>query len=618
MSIYTEVSAHAYPATLVAGNDWTPYTGENPAFTVQRTPYGQVEGGDYVRGSNNPATPASALRYTVAQLAPTEIASNFTLVTQVTGYDTINISWGWPKTYEGWEKLAVIKSGFGYPNTVNDGTVVLAYDRSEWDFVDGSPVSIVFTDTKLHPGNWVYYTLFFFNGVEWQEASRSSALLPKDYGHGDHLWNSLPPYYRQVDDAFRPNNGFLRQFLNIFGEELDLVRNYIESWQNTFNVDKAPMSLLRHLGENLGVPFEGGLGDIRYRNMLSRIAEMHSYRGTPEGLRILLESSTKYNTFLTVGNNLLKLNDDSEFVTGTGSWAAYPGGKDISSGMVATPYNDVSVTVTPYNATVYNNKILEGGVAASSYLYVDTDPIEVGVTAYPFLINTDVQNVFAYADTSDVGVSAYGASIWTYASSLILQAPFMPSSYADNAGRSAMNVGTTKQQETSTVVLACGIGTRFDGVTMSPKYNAAPATGNKVYGFQCRLAGPNSDIVKAALAWFDKDERLIGVSYGENVPHTYTWDSVTIQALSPDVTQFAVPILICKNRSQTVGDSPASTFSIMGCMLYLLGDGDVVAAYLPDDYLTLHNENELIGDNDLDVIPPEYISDIGKLKLIGD
>jgi hypothetical protein len=587
-------------------DNWIPYTDGAPAFTVQRNQYGDVTGGDYVRADSSDKK--AALRYGGETVTIADTIANYSLVTEINGYDTIDISWGWPpdiKEWASWE-LVIVRSCFGYPVTVNDGVTVQHAYKDSWTLdLNGTPITIVVKDTPLQSGKWYYYTLFFNRGLEWVAAVQSSVFLPADLGHTDKLWQSLPPYYRQRDDFYRPDNGYLRQFLSVFGAELDGIRGYVDSWLDMYHIDTVPIALLRHIGENLGLPYEAGLGDIRYRHMVARLAELHSERGTPEGLRLLVEAATKYRSHLSVGENLMLLNDDSEFAHSSGNWVAFPGGRDVATGIVIEPSGDATVTGEAFNATVDVD-----GYPALHALFTATAATATGSTVFDSA-ETDFGATTFYAGVASATSAITTADIWTYASELILEAPYDAPTRAENAGQGVMRVSTTKGQETAHIILSCGYGSRYDGLvngipqytTMVPESNGIPVIGNRVYGFQFQYSGPVPQYVRGAFAWFSTQGQMVGVSHGVNFgpgtpnPWVDGWRQVFVQAESPATAQYAIPLVIVQNRQATPAEDSAPYFYMMGAMVYYVGEPTTVGSYAPDFVITLSDDYEYIGDS---------------------
>lgn len=177
-------------------------------------------------------------------------------------------------------------------------------------------------DRPLQPGRFYYYTLFFKTSpYEWIRGMSGQVLIPRNFHHADHLWNTLPPFYRLTDSNYREGNGPLHNFLNLFGFELDLTREYAEQWQETYHVDRSPLTLLRRVGENFGVPYRSAVGDVRYRSLMAALPLLLQTRGTVQALHNVIEAGTKWQCEVTQGENLMLLTDDADFLEGTGNWA---------------------------------------------------------------------------------------------------------------------------------------------------------------------------------------------------------------------------------------------------------------------------------------------------------
>ena len=144
--------------------------------------------------------------------------------------------------------------------------------------------------------------------------------------------------------------GDLHRWLHVFGFELDTTKEYVDSWQELYHVDFAPGNLLRKLGENFGLPFEAGLGDIRYRGLLAELGALYQIRGTEKCLKRLVSAASKYECDITTSPNLLTHPDDSDFFEGTGHWAGlHPSTHEDD---VVGP-EGVDVTIVPPSSVKY-------------------------------------------------------------------------------------------------------------------------------------------------------------------------------------------------------------------------------------------------------------------------
>lgn len=307
---------------------WWPPGYTSPAFQVQRQVYGAVVGGDYVRGSAVTTLPQTAIRFASQVKGFDAIKDKAILDVRPWDYSTVQVMWGWPaKVVDTWQEVSLVRSVMGRPSTPNDGVTVFRAKKGSPEAglytLDGEVYNApVIYDRPLQPGRWYYYTVFFrTTPIEWVVGMQDSTPLPRNYHHAEHLWDRIPPFYQWTDDNQREGIGFLRQFLTVFGFELDTERELIEQWQNLYHTDFAPMKLLRRLGVNFGIGSESGLGDIRYRSYLAKIADFYAERGTSSGLSDVIEATSHYDVELSPGVNMMMLPDDSEFLTGTGDWS---------------------------------------------------------------------------------------------------------------------------------------------------------------------------------------------------------------------------------------------------------------------------------------------------------
>lgn len=556
---------------------WIPYEGETPAFQVQRPFFSDVEGGDYVRGGSA-GKPKAAVRYRLLVPDSQTLATQSTLVTIVKSYSSIDVTWGWPPRFDTWDEVALVRSGFGHPSTVNDGVTLFRSTRTDYSFVDADnePLSIVITDDDLPSGRWYYYGLFFYAGSVWLPALQASALVPRNFGHRDHLWEALPPYYQWVDSRFRSSDGYLHQFLNTFGFELDLTREYVESWQETYHADFSPIQLLKRVGENLGLSNEEGLGEIRYRALVGQLSELYQRRGTAEGIRELIEVSSKYETLITEGRNMMLLPDDSDFRTGPGNWV-------LGTGVGGTymPTAGLSVaTGAAFDAvvTLSNARMARADLAAG-----------VG-GAFNGLIS--IQGTSGPISVSAVTATGSGAAFSaTTIRPVVLEAPYVTDDRTAGYGRGVLHVSAPVEFGTGDVIVTAGLGTMFlpgmkEPKQLTPKFNGIPIKTGNLYGFSVQYKGPTTG--SAGIYWFDKNEAFVA-SVEQLFPSPGAWQALTVQGEPPANAVYAVPYV--RQNSRTAGDG----FNVMGAMFYRVGDVGSVAALSPDFYLTLGSGDELIG-----------------------
>jgi len=536
---------------------WWPDGYDYPAFRVKRQAYGINEGGDYVRGSAGGhdgdvegeiiTLPRTALRYPTKAFDPTAVAAadKGIMFASAFDYSTVEVQWAWPKSVEDkFQEVAVVRSTFGAPADPGQGEVVFRAKRSAlppMTLTDGTtklaPPLIIY-DQPLVPGHWYYYTAFFRMGpYDWTAMMSDQCLLPKNYHHADHLWNTLPPWYQYTDDTYLKDKGFLRRFLTIFGFEQDRVREYVESLLQLHWADRSPMLLLRHLGANYGYPYEAGIGDIRYRALLANLSQLLLKRGTSGGLLGLVETVSKYDCDITMGANTTLLPDDSNFVTGTGHWA--PIHPDVN---LEDPAEGDFLVWDKVRLTWQKPGLVPVPAetpAALGTMLVNTDPADI---ADIFLVagagklhsppDDDREFVPYYSGIPVDPAEVYGFSFWVK-----MAAPSEVTGYLlffnDTGQISAVSVGD----------------------------EASPG-------------------VVASLPI---------------VPDADTWTEVPMNAMVPHDGHYMVPAIYFADRDMTGATTVSPPITVAAVMVYKIDSDAPVSIQAPDRYLTLGDPNEKMG-----------------------
>ncbi len=130
------------------------------------------------------------------------LVGNFTLppysarpmVAVATSYLTISVNWTVPS--QGYQ-LRLVRNSFSTPADQNDGIILQQspYAASPYYFD---------TLTADSGGMWLYYSLFMLSSSGagyWQRAADCEAMLPKNWGYGERLFELLPKFLQVQDDA---------------------------------------------------------------------------------------------------------------------------------------------------------------------------------------------------------------------------------------------------------------------------------------------------------------------------------------------------------------------------------------------------------------------------------
>lgn len=562
-------------------------------------------------------SPAPAyLRYRPTDTLLSDLAATITFTAESWDYNTIRVVWTSSEDLNNRvlndvaankaPRLAVTRSGFGHPHTINDGTILI--NQPFLDVVDSvnivdegalqptpSNAPITFEPVPSHPdtfwdrpsigvrglfdrnlpsGRWFYYSLFvyvstydaagnYLDGPVWVKAGDAAALTPINYSHGERLFNLLPPYYQFKDGEYTAGTGregVVKRLLSTVGFELDLTRTLVEGVEQAYDLDVVQANVLKSLGtSNFGLRFEEGLGDIRYRSMLAAISDLYDERGSIGGLRKLTFVASKYRCKVIEGLNLLNLPDDSEFSSGTGSWGDLYGA--YSAWVDDTAYDWLGIS--------------EEDTAADLLTTVD----EFDHLPMPVALTVDgTQSVVPR--------------------------------------RNALKVTGTDTSKGVLLTCGLGIGETYDRYrkpgdkNFYPRLHGVKCVPGHVYTFSAyikRDTDVTADRVRLGILWFNEPvdgdfdistDFIATENVSENVIEDgdndyfirYYQDSLAPLSLRGQPHVFAVPYIVLWN---------SETRFISACML---GDQLNSAAsfpLVPDVYLTLGDLTEFIGDLDI-------------------
>ena len=537
--------------------DWWPEGYDLPAFRVKRQTYGLMTGGDWVRGSSVTTLPHTALRYpttTPEDYDPS--AAKAILYVRPFDYHTTEILWGWPLAHPNWQEVALVRSSFGHPSTPRDGMTVFRAQRADFDTTTGTAPPPVVYDQPLPAGHWYYYTLFFrTNPIDWIVGMSDGTVLPKDYRHREYLWDAVPPYYQWIDDNYRIGAGPLRQFLTVFGFALDNTREFVEGLLELHMIDETPMSLLKGLGANYGLPYESGIGDIRYRGLVANAPNAQHTRGTAVGVQRLIEAVSKYQTEISGSQTMMLYPDDSDFYRSTGNWGGiHP---DAVAPVLA---QEATLTSLIWNK-IYLARVTKAAPVGRGVMRVYTNKADETAN---LLIACGDSSYLRYPDGPEGG--------WTVAPGDDTVPAFSP--YSRDS---------------------------------TPLYGGISVTAGRPYGFSVWVQAPEKDFtVQPCLIWCGpsgEPQEIIDVSLGLPIGSQGTaWKQYIAQGLAPERTdttpeaRYLVPAIYVFSRVAHTLTNRSAAIDVAGAMIYVLGDEDAeVSVTPPDKYLTLGDPGEKLG-----------------------
>ena len=528
----------------------------------------------------NPRLPNAVLKYPTSdpekRAAITSGEGQALLYVQPAGYDSVKVEWLWPAEIghtQNWKEVSIVRSMFGAPTTPNDGQTIYGPElRMDLTGVDGNllPSPVLYDnnltthlDANTQPttmgGYWFYYTIFFNLSpkapelAEWVAGYSDWVQLPQKFGHDEHLWNGVPPYYQWTDNNVKSGQmkGPLRQFLDLFAFELDFSRQSIEFVQDMYHIDKTPMPLLRELGRNFDTTAEQGVGDIRFRAAMSNLAERQTYRGTEIGLQKTIETISKYETGVTTGKNMMLLPDDSSPVYSSGNWAG--------------PHPDLVAPLAALPGTTFDT------VVAHDKVKLEVKPSDVNMP------NIGEQGFLRMSATitGNVIVTCGCGKIYPP----VMMLPKVPGGEVTDGWLGG--VVRTQNEEGEYIPLVNGI----------------PVDETGTYGFMAYLRNSvSSTSPRVCLLWFDatgQPSGLISAHVGDPIGGTPvgSFGRLDARGIAPAGAVYLVPAIQIANRPDV-----NAYVDVTGAMVYQLQKaGASFNVTSPDRLLTLGQINDKIG-----------------------
>ena len=267
-------------------------------------------------------------------------ASPFTAVP--VGYQRIRLEWTSPSG--DWSRIRLVRNTYGFPLSVDDGTII--YDEPK-SFDDG-----VFEDTGeipdgigLKPGIAYHYSLFVFDvqNEVWVKSGNAYGISIKDYGTFNYMYDNIPGVYKTTNLKVITDTGSnsdLESFLRVFAVAIDLYKTNADLVRRTYDTSVAYAPIIPVMMQQFGLTFEPELGLQQSRILLRNAAYIDKSKGSLEGIENFIKAFTGYDQVTTPSKNIMLDYNDSSFEESVGRWASIAN---------ATLSRVTSSTVTPYS-----------------------------------------------------------------------------------------------------------------------------------------------------------------------------------------------------------------------------------------------------------------------------
>lgn len=239
-------------------------------------------------------------------------------------YNKIFVQWNTPTG--DWDVLRLVRNGFGFPMTPDDGDLLF----------EGSPSSDVRTyldegqvpnNSGLIEGRTYYYTIFVRQTTNnrWITAGTNLGVAVKNYGTADLMYEYLPTVYKLKNpysalDNEDTINEDLFNFLQIFAFEHDLFKTTTANMKNRYDPLTLDGRLIPLLLNQFGFAFEKEIGLQQARSLLKNAIKIYSERGSLSGLKTFVTAFTGFNCDISEPVNLMLDYNNSSFKESLGFW----------------------------------------------------------------------------------------------------------------------------------------------------------------------------------------------------------------------------------------------------------------------------------------------------------
>ena len=269
-------------------------------------------------------------------------------------FDSLTLDWKNPGLV--WTNLRIVKNIKGYPVNENDGTIV----------VDITPATAIseYIDNNVAAGRYYYYAAFIgaapaawdgtinylqnelvsvggtnyralsnnlgqapassptiWTGIstatQWRRAEGISSIPVKDTGYQDFVYGMVPRAYKDSievpTDDLTNTNVDLKNFTNIFAYHMDMVRTEYDALFSINDADSVFQGLLPNMASQLGVTLEPYVSPRLARLRTKTASFVHRQRGSFQGLRNIINSTTGWDVVIDSGANLMLNSDQAAF-----------------------------------------------------------------------------------------------------------------------------------------------------------------------------------------------------------------------------------------------------------------------------------------------------------------
>ena len=433
------------------------------------------------------------------------------------GYLQITLKWASP--LGDWDELKVMRSPYGYPVNITDGTNVFTTFKS-------NPTLFYADNVGLDKPKFYYYSLFVHETIQdsWVLAGRVIGFAVPNYGTGDRLYDLMPNITKITTPyvASSPgDNEDLRSFLSLFGYQFDYIKGLTNTIYERYNFEQMSDTVIPLLLSQFGIKYEPEIGFQNSRVLVRDSVQLSKEKGSAQGIREYIKAFTGWSCpspidgainpvveGIQTSHNLMLDYNDSSFEEGLGRWASTD-----SSGTLRHIKVD---TVTSYfvNSNTLHLNIGENGYAVGDYVSLSGFKIPKFNSATPIaILGTDLTGIDLNIVAPNIAlVSAFNEDTQSYPVVTPYPAPryeaTAPALYPNKQKGylSLANAGASPAVVTAT----CG--------TSNPVVYGIPVTSGDQYTFSAySAASVTSRTFTVGISWYDRLGVFMSTKTGDSV-----------------------------------------------------------------------------------------------------
>lgn len=472
------------------------------------------------------------------------LAGSFTAQAIDHGY--VQIRWTSPTGR--WSNIRIVRNSYGYPVNAWDGDILVNSPKE-------AITQTYYDDRNLRQEAFFYYSMFVYNTLTytWVRAGDTTGVSVKDYGNGDNLYKYLPEIYKvtQIYTATSDwDNSDLRNFLNLFGFELDYTQTITSLLVSRYDIERVNGLLLPSLLQEFGLTYEPEIGYQQTRILVRDAVLIGQKKGSSEGLREFMKAFTGYAVPQPVAgtpnpsidgivksHNLMLDYNDSSFEESVGHWTSTDGSavftaltkKSITS--ISLTSNVVTAVIGAHNYAV-GNKINTDGFAQPLFNTVGTPKTLTAVTSTSVSWALTASNIASF--------NCFNSATDLYPNLVPYPTPWAEPTALTQYPNKQLGILAVKNATATagTVTISCGL--------VSPVLKGIPVTGGLSYTFSVySAAGTTLRDVTLKLNWYDRFGELISTTTGSAVNNTVGAFSArpTVTGSAPATAYYAVPLI---------------------------------------------------------------------------